>query len=169
MSAGRTKLVALAALALLAGAVLLAGSQPWLEVPGTGLTRDAPTAVLAIGLAMLALVGALAIAGRMLRVVLLVLGALLAGCVILVAVVAGQWETAWPVVAIVAASLAILTTPVVVITARRWPVATSRYSRTRITGRGDAVADWDALSEGEDPTDDPETPTAPAEGEEPPR
>lgn len=154
MTPGRGRLLALAVLALLAGGVLLAASQPWAEEPGTGPTRDAPTAVLAIGLAMLALVGALAIAGRLMRMVLLVLGALLAACVVLVVLVAGEWATAWPVVAIVAAALTIVATPIVAIASRRWPVAASRYSRTRIAGQGDAVADWDALSEGEDPTDD---------------
>lgn len=161
MTGVRGRLLALAGLAVLAGAVLLAGSRPWTDEPDAGLTRDAPTAVLAIGLAMLAVVAALAIAGRVLRIVLLVLAALLAACVVLVAVVAGQWDTAWPVVAVVAAALTILTAPLVAIAARHWPVAAARYSRTRPAGRGDAVADWDALSDGKDPTaatDEPELP-----------
>ena len=67
----------------------------------------------------------------------------------------------WPIVAIVAGILAVLAGLVVAVTARRWPTSSRRFSRTRTepdgTGADDAVEtdpvrEWDALSEGDDPT-----------------
>lgn len=69
--------------------------------------------------------------------------------------------TAWPVLAIVAGALGVLTGAVITVTARAWPVGGRRFSRTRtepVTADGaaaDPVREWDALSEGDDPTRGP--------------
>lgn len=66
--------------------------------------------------------------------------------------------SAWPVVAIVFGALVVLTGAAVVVTAPRWPVSGRRYARTRMAQPDaaehapDAVSEWDALSEGDDPT-----------------
>jgi uncharacterized membrane protein (TIGR02234 family) len=69
--------------------------------------------------------------------------------------------SAWPAVAIVLGALVVAVGVLVAATAPRWPVSGRRYSRTRTeavdtasreTGAPDPVAEWDALSEGEDPT-----------------
>jgi uncharacterized membrane protein (TIGR02234 family) len=152
-----------------------------LAVPGA----DAGGALLPLALASLALVAALAIAGPFFRVVLGVLDALLGLCVLVVsawalsdpvrasyatlvdttgisgvdalrAMVTGAAATAWPVVAIVLGGLVILTGLFVVVTSRAWPVSGRRYTRVRAeTPDGDPVHDWDALSEGDDPTSQP--------------
>jgi hypothetical protein len=162
MTPGRLKLASIAGLAVVAGLVLLAGSQPWAVEAETEAVRDAPTAILAVGLAQLALVGALAIAGPVFRIVLGVLAALLGLCVVLVVVVTGEWSTAWPALAVAGGTLFILGGLFVAITARAWPAGGRKYSRTRLAGGG-AVADWDALSEGEDPTEDRPEPSPPAD------
>lgn len=153
MTPGRLKFASIAGLALFAGLVLLAGSQPWAVGADVEAVRDAPTAILAVGLAELALVGAVAIAGPVFRVVLGVLAALLGVCVVLVVVVTGEWGSVWPVLAVVGGVLFVLGGVFVAVTGRSWPAGGRKYSRTRMSG-GDAVADWDALSEGHDPTDD---------------
>lgn len=65
----------------------------------------------------------------------------------------------WPTVAIVLGVLIALVGVLVAVTARRWPVSGRKYTRTRTeTADGadraasDAVAEWDALSDGDDPT-----------------
>jgi uncharacterized membrane protein (TIGR02234 family) len=64
--------------------------------------------------------------------------------------------TAWPYVGLAAGILMILTGPAVAVTSRVWPASGDRYSRTRATTPdGDPIHDWDALSEGEDPTEPP--------------
>lgn len=98
MTPRRLKLVLVLAGLVLAGATLLAWTQPWFA-----LTVDAPQggrlevtsegdvaggALAALALASLALVGALTIAGPVFRVVLGVLQALLGTCVVLSAVLA---------------------------------------------------------------------------------
>lgn len=64
--------------------------------------------------------------------------------------------SAWPAVAIAFGVLVALVGVVVAATARRWPVSGRKYSRTRTEAVGEAasdpVAEWDALSEGDDPT-----------------
>lgn len=151
------------------------------EVPGA----VAGGALLPLALASLALVAALALAGPVFRVILGVLDALLGVCVVAVSAwalgdpvaaslpflveetgigsaeaLAGDLTTsaasAWPFVAIVAGALVILTGVTVAATARAWPASGSRYSRSRLaTPEGDAIHDWDALSEGDDPTAGP--------------
>ncbi|GAA2084954.1 hypothetical protein GCM10009840_22410 [Pseudolysinimonas kribbensis] len=69
--------------------------------------------------------------------------------------------TGWPVVAIVGGCLMVLCGLFLAITVRSWPRSGRRFSRTRATpgaGAGsaepdlDPVREWDALSEGDDPT-----------------
>ena len=152
-----------------------------LPVPGS----IAGGALLPLALASLALVAALALAGPFFRVVLGVLDALLGVCVVAVCVwalsdpvraalpvlidstgisgegtllgmVASAPATPWPFVALVLGVLTILTGVAVAVTSRAWPTSGARYTRTRAeTADGTAIQDWDALSEGDDPTDDP--------------
>ena len=152
MTPARLKLISIAGLAVVAGLVLFAGSQPWAAGADVEAVRDAPTAILAVGLAQLALVGALAIAGPVFRVVLGVLAALLGVCIVLVVVVTGEWLSPWPIVAVVGGALFVLGGAFVAITGRGWPAGGRKYSRTRMESGG-AIADWDALSEGQDPTE----------------
>jgi uncharacterized membrane protein (TIGR02234 family) len=65
----------------------------------------------------------------------------------------------WPTVAIVIGALIVVVGGLVAVTATRWPVSGRRYSRTRTEGvsstdaqAGDPIAEWDALSDGDDPT-----------------
>jgi hypothetical protein len=63
--------------------------------------------------------------------------------------------TPWPTVAIVLGGLTFLAGVYLLATFRRWPVASRKYQTVRFenaSGERDAVVDWDALSEGEDPT-----------------
>jgi len=73
----------------------------------------------------------------------------------------GHEATGWPILAIVAGILAVLVGLFTAVTARRWPTSSRRFNRTRTEGDsadGDAAAEidpvreWDALSEGDDPT-----------------
>lgn len=142
-------------------------------------------ALLPLALASLTLVLALALAGPVFRVILGVLDALLGVCVVVVAAwslsdpvraslpvlrdatgiaseegllgqVAGTAATAWPYVGLAAGLLMIVTGLGVAVTARAWPTSASRYSRTRAANpESGAIHDWDALSDGEDPTAPP--------------
>jgi uncharacterized membrane protein (TIGR02234 family) len=63
----------------------------------------------------------------------------------------------WPVVAVVLGAAVVLVGSFVAVTASRWPVSGRKYNRTRIvpvdeSNPGDPVAEWDALSDGDDPT-----------------
>lgn len=62
----------------------------------------------------------------------------------------------WPTVTIVLGALVALIGVLVSVTASRWPTSGRRYSRTRTASAEgaapDAVAEWDALSDGDDPT-----------------
>jgi len=64
--------------------------------------------------------------------------------------------TAWPVVAIVLGVLLTLLGLAIAPTARSWPDSGRKYSRSRLAAPDaetqDPVQEWDALSEGEDPT-----------------
>ncbi|MEZ5190663.1 MAG: Trp biosynthesis-associated membrane protein [Schumannella sp.] len=64
--------------------------------------------------------------------------------------------TGWPYAAIGAGILMIVTGIAIAVTARKWPATGSKYSRVRLATEGgapaDPASDWDALSEGEDPT-----------------
>lgn len=66
--------------------------------------------------------------------------------------------TPWPFVAIAGALGALASGAWILLTARRWPGSTRRYQAVRLAPADaprTAAADWDALSEGDDPTDDP--------------
>ncbi|CAN5353815.1 hypothetical protein BH11ACT3_BH11ACT3_16570 [soil metagenome] len=71
--------------------------------------------------------------------------------------------TPWPFVGVVVGILMVIAGLGVAATARTWPVSGRKYSRTRAAEDtpsderaddrpGDAIHDWDALSEGDDPT-----------------
>jgi uncharacterized membrane protein (TIGR02234 family) len=64
--------------------------------------------------------------------------------------------TAWPVVAIVIGVFIALLGLLIVATSRRWPDSGRKYTRSRLVTSDadvlDPVQEWDALSEGDDPT-----------------
>lgn len=152
-----------------------------LEIAGT----VASPALSALALASFALTAALAIAGPVFRIVMGVLQTAIGATVVLAAYnsihdpiatsasiiteatgVAGEQSvaslvenvafTAWPTVAIVGGALSLLVGVFVLITARRWPVASRKYQQVRLEDPNaprDSVGDWDALSDGSDPTE----------------
>lgn len=67
----------------------------------------------------------------------------------------------WPVLAITAGVLGVLAGLFIAVTARSWPVSGRRFTRTRTepvteeSVAADPVQEWDALSEGDDPTRGP--------------
>ncbi|WP_157156105.1 Trp biosynthesis-associated membrane protein [Diaminobutyricimonas sp. LJ205] len=63
--------------------------------------------------------------------------------------------TAWPFVALVAAVLGALLGVFIIVTASRWPGSGRKYQSVRLQNADEnsAVDDWDALSDGQDPTD----------------
>jgi len=154
----------------------LSGTE--LAVPGS----VAGGALLPLALTSLALVAALELAGPFFRVVLGVLDALLGVCVVAVAVwalsdpvraslpllvettgisgeeslrgmVTAAAATPWPVAGLAFGILSMITGLAVAVTSRAWPTSGAKYTRTRAeTPDGTAIHDWDALSEGDDPT-----------------
>jgi hypothetical protein len=142
-------------------------------------------ALLPLALASLTLVLALTLAGPVFRVILAALDTLLGVCVVVVTAwslsdplraslpvltdatgissegslrgqVAGTVITAWPYVGLAAGVLMILTGLAVAVTSRAWPGSGGRYTRLRAAApAGDPIHDWDALSDGEDPTASP--------------
>lgn len=65
--------------------------------------------------------------------------------------------TFWPAVAIVFGAAIVLVGAFVAVTAPRWPVSGRKYNRTRAVqadadAPADTIAEWDALSDGDDPT-----------------
>lgn len=193
MTGGRLKLISLVGIAVLAALIFADWSQNWFTLTVQGKPfpvsgQVAGGALSALALASLALIAALAIAGRFFRVVLGVLLAMLGVCVIAVSAfaignpvvaatsaitkatgVAGAQSvarlvtattlTAWPVVAIVLGALMTLLGLAIAPTARSWPDSGRKYSRSRLTEADtdaqDPVQEWDALSEGDDPTRQP--------------
>ncbi|HKH08285.1 MAG TPA: Trp biosynthesis-associated membrane protein [Agromyces sp.] len=171
--ASRMKLPAIVATIIGAGLVLLSWSQTWftlvIETGAGASTADpievagsvASPALAALGLAGLALVAALAIAGPGIRVVLGVLEVLLGGCILLAAgislgdpvaavsaavtdatgvsgsgptaeLVASVTATLWPVLAIAGGALVVVAGVVVLVTGTRWPASSRRYSGARL-------------------------------------
>ncbi len=147
----------------------------------------AAPALSALGLAALALAAALSIAGRIARYVLgvlqivigvLVVGSTVAalsspvsasaatitaavgesGAVAVAALVASVSVSGWPYLAVVFGVLSAAVGIVMLVTARRWPVATRRFESSAAgagaaSGAAVSPADsWDALSDGRDPT-----------------
>ncbi len=156
------------------GLALLAWSQTWFDLvltagAGAGSGGGEPIAVAgqiaspavaALGLAALALGGALAIAGPGIRMVLGVLGVLLGGCVVLASwvtlgdptaavgpavtdatgvagagptaeLVASAESTFWPVVAIAGGILVVAAGVLVLATGLAWPASSRRYRDAR--------------------------------------
>lgn len=71
--------------------------------------------------------------------------------------VSSSTASAWPFIAVLLGVLVTVVGVFIVATARRWPRSGDRYARTRLAadadpGTPDAVTDWDALSDGDDPT-----------------
>ncbi|MBX3093549.1 MAG: Trp biosynthesis-associated membrane protein [Cryobacterium sp.] len=62
----------------------------------------------------------------------------------------------WPWLAIVAGGILMLTGVWTVMTARSWPGSGTKYGGTATAGSAPAVSEWDALSEGADPTNEAE-------------
>lgn len=159
---------------------VLSLSDAKVPVPGS----IAGGALLPVALASLALLAALALAGPFFRVVLGVLDAMLGVCLLAIsiwalsdpvraslpslieatgisgeatlrAMVSGIDVATWPVVALVLGGVMVITGIGITVTGRGWPIAGARYSRTRIeTPDGTAIQDWDALTEGDDPTEE---------------
>lgn len=118
-------------------------------IAATGAASSASAGFFALSLASAAAAAAMLLAGAVFRAILSVLIALLGVCVVLVAVNtpdAGALGT----LALIAGALQVLVAGWVATTVRRWPASTSRYSRSRVAG--DRASDWDALSDGDDPT-----------------
>jgi len=171
MSARRLKLVSILAGIVLAGAVLLAWTQPWFRLvvespqggtlPITAAGDVAAAPLSALSLASLAAMGALTIAGRVFRVVLGALQALLGASVALTAgtalsdpvraagsavtdatgvdgaeslqaLVDSSTATPWPWVALVVGVLAALLGVAVVALAGAWPSSGRKYSAVRL-------------------------------------
>ena len=187
MNPRRFRLVLVLAGALAGLLILLSWTQLWftvsldggqqLEVPG----QSAAPALSSLALAALALSAALAIAGRVLRVVLGVvaagIGALaiaaattamldpvtasagvvtdataLAGAETIRSLVVALAATGWPWLTVAGGALALAVGVLVVATAHRWPGPTRKYETTSDTDGGGTAGAWDALSGGSDPT-----------------
>jgi len=154
------------------------------EGPTLSVAGDvAAPALSTLALTCLVLIGALSIAGPFFRVVLGVLqtalGAtiVLSGVIALVdpvkasgasisdatgiagndpihALVASVAVTAWPWVSTLAGGLLAVLGVAVVVTGRRWPGSSRKYSAVKLepTAERTSVDDWDSLSDGADPT-----------------
>jgi hypothetical protein len=137
MTPSRLRLIGLLALALPVAGTAAASAE----------SAGFPALALATGAAGLAML----LAGPVFRTIISVLVALLGVCVILVAVYTPD-ATGLLGLALAAGILQVVVGLGLVITVRAWPASTSRYSRSRVAG--DRASDWDALSEGDDPTDE---------------
>jgi Tryptophan-associated transmembrane protein (Trp_oprn_chp) len=181
VSAARMKLPAIVATIVGAGLALLSWSQTWFELELTDAAAQgsgdaiavpgsiASPALAAFGLAGLALVAALAIAGPAVRVVLGVLEVVLGGCVLLAVwitvgdpigavspavtdatgvsgsgptaeLVASADPTAWPVAAIVGGVLLVAAGVLVLATGTRWPASSRRYRAARLADAEEPVS-----------------------------
>lgn len=62
--------------------------------------------------------------------------------------------TAWPWISTVASALIAVTGVAVIVTARQWPTSGQKYGRSSLVADGEhnSIDDWDALSDGADPT-----------------
>ena len=76
------------------------------------------------------------------------------GAASVMALVTSTGSTAWPVVALLAGILIVLLGIATVATARRWPASSRKYQAVRMEpADGEStIGDWDALSDGRDPT-----------------
>ena len=188
MTPRRLKLIQLLGGLVAAGLAMLGWTQQWFAVTlSDGRVLEiqgdvAAPAVSALALSGVVLIGALAIAGPVFRVILGVLGAFLGATVVLSAVlallepaiasrasiteatgiagdeavttlVASVAVFAWGWVTLAGGVLFVVVGIAVAVSARRWPGATRKYGAVRIAREdGNPVDDWDSLSEGRDPT-----------------
>ncbi|MFF2369431.1 Trp biosynthesis-associated membrane protein [Agromyces sp. NPDC058110] len=173
MNGGRLKSLTLLTGLVGAGLALLSWSQTWFDLrilDGSTQGGGDPIAVgggvaspalAALGLAGLALVAALAIAGPVIRIVLALIQVLLGGAVVLAsalalgdpvgsvapavtdatgvagadptaALVASVSATAWPWVAVAGGVLVVLAGAAALVTGSHWPGSSRRYSTTRL-------------------------------------
>ncbi|SFO00339.1 Trp biosynthesis-associated membrane protein [Mycetocola miduiensis] len=164
--------------------VELAPGSPATTVTVDGVV--AAPAIAALALAGLALAAALAIAGLLFRIILGVLNIVLGGCIALSGVlvltgpvasseaavtnatgIAGSKSiadlvsatslTPWPFIALATGILLTLVGVGIVVTARRWPSSSRKYSAVRMEpadsdAMPDSVDSWDDLTRGDDPT-----------------
>lgn len=175
-------LAALGGVAVLASSqawvdVTLRAARP-LAVAGS----TAAPALTPLGLVLLALAATLGIAGRVARLLLAVVAVLVGlglvalalpvlsapaaaaagavtaatgvtGATSVRAVISAAVPTGWPVVAVVTGALTAATGVLIATRSPRWPVGGRRYEPAAPpTEATDPVADWDALSAGDDPT-----------------
>jgi uncharacterized membrane protein (TIGR02234 family) len=175
------KLPAVLATIVGGGLALLAWSQAWFDleladvaVRGAGDGIPVPgsvasPALAALGLAALALVAALAIAGPVIRIVLGILEVVLGGCVLLATslaigdpvgavspavtdatgisgsgptaeLVASVDQTVWPVAAIAGGILLVAAGIVVLVTGTRWPASSRRYRGVRLADGSESTS-----------------------------
>jgi len=192
--AARERLVLVLAVLALGGVVVLASTQVFSTVvpvdgkpvPVTG--QGVAPALAPLGIVLLALAGALTIAGRIARIVLGLVLVLLGAMVVLLTlpnaldaaagtrgavstatgvighVTAVAHGTGWPLVAAAAGVLAAIAGGVVLLRSPGWPSGSSRYRQSANPGgrRSDPVDEWDALTAGSDPTHDDDQPRPPA-------
>ena len=187
---------------LASGLTLISWTQTWFTVTLTpGVVNQSSVAIggevaagglSALGLAGLALIGALSIAGPAFRIILGCLQFLIGAAVVLsagialagperasaasitkvtgvsgadsvAALVTAVDGTVWPVLALVLGIVTALLGISIVFTGRRWPGSSKKYQTERAEDAGhspistqdqepDAIATWDALSDGSDPT-----------------
>lgn len=170
-----------------AGLALLSWTQTWFDLvlqggqPLAVAGQAAAPALSALGLASLALLGALSIAGRGVRVALGILEAAIGVLLVVVAIgvlvdpvaasastitsttavggpasiaalVTSTSVTLWPAVGIVAGVLTALVGAAVLATGHRWPGPTKKYEAAAADDTGTPVGAWDRLSDGSDPT-----------------
>lgn len=187
MTAARLRLTIILVGILVAGLVLLTWTQTWFELVLDGGQKlsvqgqAAAPALSALGLASLALLGALSIAGRGVRLALGILEAVIGVFVVITvigvlsnpaaasastitaatavsgpesiaALITSTATGAWPSLAIAAGVLTALVGVAVIATGRRWPGPTRKYEAAGADDTGTPVGAWDSLSDGSDPT-----------------
>lgn len=187
MNPSRLRLIVILAGVAAAGLTLLSWTQPWFQLtlegdrPLTVRGQSAAPSLSALALASLALVGALSIAGRGVRIGLGVIEVAIGAIIVAVTVTALQnpvaasgsvitdttaiggpqsiaalvqsvVATLWPWVGVFGGLLVAAVGVGVLVTGRRWPGPTRKYETTPSAGASTAVDAWDSLSEGSDPT-----------------
>jgi uncharacterized membrane protein (TIGR02234 family) len=149
-----------------------------LEVTG----KEANEALIPLALAVLAASVALTIAARVFRIILGVIVTLLGAGLVWASVshmvhpvqaasaelstmtglsggsqfdlVQSHSSTVWPVIALIAAALAVFAGVVVLVWGNSWQAAGRKYETRIPSNEHDRVADWDMLSHGDDPSED---------------